>query len=343
MKDVAKIFHGLHLTVEPAKHQMVENLLTDVALTLYNAGRTVVAMRTRAQAAAAADRQTPGDGAAILQQDLAQHMPLGHTVFSLQEMMTGIMPRRVLSRAKRYLRRECRKPADMKIKNYLQHIYRINLSELVSLPPFNANQNLTEDELLDIVLFGTPKSWQKEMERQGFDPMENNLTDVIGFMEQIEASEDFDPKPSANDKSKDKSQGKAKGNRSRNTGTGRQDLYCVYHGECNHSSNDCAVLKALAAQKKAKTSHNSNDRNDRKPSGNWKSNADNQRRKSNKDLNAFVKKAVKAGVKKELSEKKRKASSDDELDLAALDEELASFNYTLDNLDINENDFTESA
>jgi hypothetical protein len=203
---------------------------------------------------------------------------------------------------------------------------------------------LTDDELLDIVLFGTPKSWQKEMERQGFDPMEHTLTEVVGFMEQIEASEAFDPKPPANDKSKDKSQGKAKGNRPRNnTDNSRQDLFCVYHGHGNHTSDQCSVLKALAAQKKAKTAHNSNDRNDRKPSGNWKSNADNQRRKSNKDLNAFVKKAVKAGVKKELSEKKRKASSDDELDLAALDEELASFNYTLDNLDINENDFTESA
>ena len=26
---------------------------------------------------------------------------------------------------------------------------------------------------MDILLFGTPKSWQKEMDRQGYDPLEN--------------------------------------------------------------------------------------------------------------------------------------------------------------------------
>ena len=43
---------------------------------------------------------------------------------------------------------------------------------------------------------------------------------------------------------------------------------------------------------------------------------------------AFVKKAVKQGVQKELVEKKRKAAQQGELDLNALESELNDFNYT---------------
>lgn len=41
------------------------------------------------------------------------------------------------------------------------------------------NQSLSLDKILDIVLFGVPKSWQKEMECQGFDPMEHVTNEVI--------------------------------------------------------------------------------------------------------------------------------------------------------------------
>ena len=60
----------------------------------------------------------------------------------------------------------------MKVRTYLQHMLRMNQEELPNLPPHNTCQSLLTDELLDIILFGTPKSWQKEMERQGFDPMD---------------------------------------------------------------------------------------------------------------------------------------------------------------------------
>ena len=66
------------------------------------------------------------------------------------------------------------------------------MGELEMLPPFRANQVLSNDKLLDIILYGTPKSWQKEMDRQGFNPLLHTLNEVVDFMEQIEASEDFD-------------------------------------------------------------------------------------------------------------------------------------------------------
>jgi len=107
---------------------------------------------------------------------------------ALNQMMTGFLPNNVLQRVKRYLRREARKPFDMNIKSYYTNITRIN-----SLPPkFDETQSLAEDEIVDILLYGTPKSWQKEMDRQGFDPLGHTPMEVVAFMERIEASEEFD-------------------------------------------------------------------------------------------------------------------------------------------------------
>ena len=77
---------------------------------------------------------------------------------------------------------------------------RINTEEIPFIPPAAANQELSNDELIDILLFGTPKSWQREMDRQGFDPLDNTIQAVVAFMERIEESEDpqmRDKKPSA--------------------------------------------------------------------------------------------------------------------------------------------------
>jgi len=51
---------------------------------------------------------------------------------------------------------------------------------------------LTPDEIIDILLFGAPKSWQCKMDCQGFDSLDKTVTEVVEFMERIEMSEDFD-------------------------------------------------------------------------------------------------------------------------------------------------------
>jgi len=46
---------------------------------------------------------------------------------ALRQMLTQLIPRRILAQAKHYLRRECRKPKEMKVKIYLQHRIHYNL------------------------------------------------------------------------------------------------------------------------------------------------------------------------------------------------------------------------
>jgi len=107
----------------------------------------------------------------------AQHLAdahAGHVIVTeaITALLTTLMPNKILQCVRRYLRREARKPLDMKVKTYLLHVNRINHEEIPELPPnCNTAQSLGSDEISDTLLYGTPKSWQREMDCQGFDPM----------------------------------------------------------------------------------------------------------------------------------------------------------------------------
>ena len=108
---------------------------------------------------------------------------------SMGLVVIDLLPRKILAKVKRSMRRDMRKPHDMKIREYYHNLQRLNEEELPNLPPYGIAQNLSQDEMLDILLFGTPRSWQNEMECQGFDPMEKTIQEVVDFMENLESVE----------------------------------------------------------------------------------------------------------------------------------------------------------
>ena len=114
--------------------------------------------------------------------------------------------------------RDMRKPVEMKVRQCFQNLIRFNNKEVPNLPPFQPNQKLSEDKVLDIMLFGTPCSWQDKMEQQGFDPMEHILVKVVAFMENIESVEP--PPVKSEPKKKEK---KAKTNTNGNKEEGRSE------------------------------------------------------------------------------------------------------------------------
>ena len=91
-----------------------------------------------------------------------------------------------------------RKPADMPIKDFMSRLTEIN-SYLEFFPPFEANQPLPQDELVDIGEFAIPMSWQKQMVLQGFEPSEHDTSDLVDFCDRFEGADAFesDPKPAA--------------------------------------------------------------------------------------------------------------------------------------------------
>jgi hypothetical protein len=121
------------------------------------------------------------------------------TVDCLEEALgltvAALLPRKILAKVKQSLCRDMQKPKNMKVCNYYQNIVRINNKEIPNLPPLQALQKLSNNKLTDIILFGTPKSWQNKMDQQGFKPMEQFLFQVIDFMEQVESVEEQFKKP----------------------------------------------------------------------------------------------------------------------------------------------------
>jgi hypothetical protein len=93
--------------------------------------------------------------------------------------LTVLIPNKIVAMVKRYLCRECRKPADMKVCTYYQHLVQMNQDEPPALSPFGQNQHLLDDEIINILCYGTPKSWSQEMDCQGFDPLTLTPTQAV--------------------------------------------------------------------------------------------------------------------------------------------------------------------
>jgi hypothetical protein len=198
------------------------------------------------------------------------------------------------------------------------------------------------------------------MDRQGFDPLTLTPTQVVDFLERIKQSEDFDgqridhSQKSGGNGKKDSSKKKSGGNKS-------GSKYCMLHGNCSHSTEECNPLKEQA--KKLKTGSSGSD----KKFGNktWTCKASNSTSSNKTELAAFIKKLVAAGVCKELNsvDKKRKANDEDSsVDLNAfdskpkakpvqkqqvsfadiLDGDLKDFNYTdMENLTIEDGEVSD--
>ena len=327
LDNVLRVLEGMNITTIGPKCTMVETMMQGTPLTLFQSHiRTQAEARYNAALAAAADNagraQVQGRGV-----DHYRHND--HFVPALQHMFTNLIPTQALPRIKRYLRRECCKPADMKVRTYFQHLIRICVSELPEIPPFAQNQSLATDEIIDIIIYGVPKTWIREMDRQGFDPWTHTPQEVVTFLEQIETAEDFEGKQFDSKEKTAKKTAKNGNKKAKGSKESSGQKYCKVHGQCNHTTEDCRSLK------------NGDGKTTPKKFGNktWSKKANDASKETKKELAAFVKKAVAKGIQKELASinKKRKSDSDDEFDMAAFDAELKEFNCKdLDNLKINE-------
>jgi len=177
--NVERAFAGLNSNNGQLRFQMVQQFAAGAALSGFNhnvqvlAGPARATLTATAQAAVNADdgtntaRRTALDTHLAAMQALtdetvlAQNGGLQTIQTALNGMVTMLLPNKILQRVKRYLRREARKPIDMTVREHLMHVPRVNTQEIPRLPPnFNNAQSLGDDEIIDILLFGTPKSWQ---------------------------------------------------------------------------------------------------------------------------------------------------------------------------------------
>ena len=334
-KDVNKVLTGLGITGDNNYAQaktVTLSMMTGRVATIYEyrlQHSAELRMGTRAAEAYANDG---GDDAAKARAkqavidagwNVADNLRLAHIRHSLNETLTALMPKKVLARCKRHLRRHCRKPRDMKIREYSHLVSMMSWMEFTHLPPWQPNQNLSEEEVMDIILFGIPKSWEKEMERQGFDPLVHTMAQVIGKLEDIESAEGFDAEATkvtpANTKTNKKkpSNGNKNSQTSNESGNGNGKKHCLFHGWGGHTSDECEKLKQQV--KKLKTD-NGNSNNDKKFGGNNKKGDGKGKGKGSDNFANSMDKIVQKAVKNAMKSNKRKSRDDDsEGSLAAIE------------------------
>jgi len=167
------------------------------------------------------------------------------------------------------------------------------------LPPhFNATQMLSDDKIVDILLFGAPKSWQREMDRQGVDPLASTPHEVATFMERIEMSEDFDSNKKTTKVAPGK--GKKKFGHAKENSDADGSKHCVLHGNNNaHNTSECKTLMAQA--KKLKGNNGADKKGKGGGNKSWKNKDKDKTNDSNKKLAALIKKATGVIKKSELN------------------------------------------
>ena len=337
--EVLKVCRGSNATDRETRQPIMEACMRPGPRSIFLAtlqAHAEQAYRVALQAAIATDTAA-GDSAAsdaVRAQGVDHYRTNDHLDIGLREVVTNLLPRKVLAKVKRNLRRDMRKPLDMKVRPYYQALMRINDEELDNLPPFAGRQHLSADEMLDILLFGTPRSWQTEMDRQGFDPMDAGLMATVDFMENIEDLEEKPAYQEVKGKNRSKKDSSSKEKDDTSSPKKKAPYYCKKHGpNYTHDTADCRVLKKEKGNFSNKT---------------WSRKAEEDTASSKKELAALVakavKKEVKAGVKKQLASlsKKRKSSKDDESDeecclVQMLESKLDGFNYQqMENLTISD-------
>ena len=349
-KDICKVWTGMNATTASKRDALVEQVLVNSALTAYRDGRNkhhslrVNNAKTALRLAGQVGGETLDElNARIAALNMVTTMPLNNddVMAGNYGVVTYMSPVKALARIKRYLRRKCRKPANMTVREFYNHFHRINAEEIPLLPPgFSDAQKLSNDEIVDILLFAFPAKWQGEMQRQGFDPYGTGVTPeaILHFAERMEAAEAMDGSSSTK-KVDNHSKGSGKSNskkvaKKNNGGSGER--FCHYHGKNpTHDSNQCKVLQKMANSAKENSSSSSYPKKDYSKNKTWDRKASDAKQKTKKDLATFIKKTM----RNEMNTFQKKRKSDDDDSDALSEGELNA----IESLDLSDFDYSDMA
>jgi hypothetical protein len=167
----------------------------------------------------------------------------------LQAVTAHVFPKRAAQLQKRYMRRIVRKPAEMSTKMFAARIQELN-NFLPLFPAINdvIVTKLDEDEIVDVMEYGIPRSWQRKMVEHDFDSMSATVREFVDFcerMESVERAEGTNPRKPTEHKGERTNKHKNKKSRHLNDGDRKSGNFCLVHGDTGpkgHSTNECKVL-----------------------------------------------------------------------------------------------------
>jgi hypothetical protein len=248
-------------------------------------------------------------------------------------------PHKVLAKQKRWMRRNMRKPLDMSVREYANRLMTINNDEITKLPPaFDDTQKLSDDEIIDILTSGIPKSWIREMDKQNFDPTEGTITEVLNFCERMESAEEGSFEKVRNDQKTNGKNGKSKPKGKPKNGDGSKH-YCMLHGPNDtHDTENCLVMKKTADSLKSGYK-NKSDGQPQSKNKTWKRKADDNKKHTKQDLAAFVRKQARKELHAFAKKRKVDTDDDDKDDDKTVDGSVNNMDF--DNVDFSKIDFSK--
>ena len=182
----------------------------------------------------------------------------------IDKLTEEIFPDRALQKQRRALRRNIRKPENMKTNQFYARLVEMN-EQLEKFPNGTEDDKLSEDELKEILEFGLPKSWQIHMTLCQFKCLEKSAKEILNFCKEIEGVEKEhgslsnrynNGKKDTSSNPKQSSLKKRKRDSSKNSSESDKSQggkkYCPVHGWCSHTAEDCILLKDAISNGKRK-------------------------------------------------------------------------------------------
>ena len=149
------------------------------------------------------------------------------------------------------------KPRSLKMSEYIATVIE-RCDGLKYFPDYTATDKFDDDELCDIVEFGSPPVWQNTMLIQGFDITDHTLDELVKFCECLETVEeiyDAHMKPEAKPKANMKCGSNYENKHSAKSPSGESSCfqnrkckdmegkYCPLHNTNSHDMADCKVIR----------------------------------------------------------------------------------------------------
>jgi hypothetical protein len=262
-----------------------------------------------------------------------------HFALVLKEVGKAVFPINAYALQKQAMRRFMRKPKDMSIRYYVERMLELN-KYLVYFPVKTgepAAAPMPMDDIMDILKFGIPNTWQHRMIELGFDAQASTPSEFIELCQRIsygETSKDdgsmTKTKPSAGKEgAKLQPQSSRKTDKpSKTEANPKAAKYCPLHRTNGHDAKECKVL--LAQVKRMQSAY------DAGGATNAKRQKQEFQKKKTEQMFSFMVNAFKEANKNQAEEndKKRKTQSNFAFD----DEVFDEFQTAVDIDDCNEDD-----
>ena len=209
LKAVDQVLTGQNVTTGPHKYAMHRRLLKGDALARFNSAATATGNETNA-----------------------------NLVEVLKLVTTHVFPDRALVKQRLYMNRHMRKPRNTPIRQYVARWREIN-DYLKSFPPFEANQEWSEDDLKEQLYANLPAIFINPMRNQ-HDIFAKSVDSTIDWCEGIEEEQENEQLLAAATKTESSVPRKRKASDNDSPRERLTFIPCRIHGRA-HDNRDCKV------------------------------------------------------------------------------------------------------